>query len=77
MGSVVYDFYNPEFILLGRVDEEAEIKVKEFYKTITDATVFTTSLENAELIKVSYNTDRKSTRLNSSHSQQSRMPSSA
>jgi len=56
MGTVVYDFYNPEFILLGRVDEEAEIKVKEFYKTITDATVFTTSLENAELIKVSYNT---------------------
>ena len=56
MGTVVFDFYNPEFILLGHVDNEAEIKVKEFYKTITDAEVFSTSLENAEMIKVSYNT---------------------
>ena len=56
MGSVVYDFYNPEFILLGHIDDEAEKKVKEFYKTITDAEVFSTTLENAEMIKVSYNT---------------------
>lgn len=57
MGTVVYDFYNPEFILLGRVDETAETKVKEFYHTINpSAEVFSTSLENAELIKVSYNT---------------------
>jgi UDPglucose 6-dehydrogenase len=56
MGTVVYDFYNPEFILLGRVDDDAELKVKEFYKTISDSTVYSTSLENAELIKVSYNT---------------------
>jgi UDPglucose 6-dehydrogenase len=56
MGTVVYDFYNPEFILLGRVNEDAEVKVKEFYKTITDSTIYSTSLENAELIKVSYNT---------------------
>lgn len=56
MGTVVNDFYNPEFILLGKVNQEAEDKVKAFYKTITDATVFSTSLENAELIKVSYNT---------------------
>ena len=56
MGTVVYDFYNPEFILLGRVDETAEAKVKEFYATITNGPVYSTSLENAELIKVSYNT---------------------
>ena len=56
MGTVVYDFYNPEFILLGRVNEDAEMKVKEFYKTITDSIIYSTSLENAELIKVSYNT---------------------
>jgi UDPglucose 6-dehydrogenase len=56
MGSVVYDFYNPEFILLGHIDDDAEKKVKEFYKTITDAEVFSTTLENAEMIKVSYNT---------------------
>jgi UDPglucose 6-dehydrogenase len=56
MGTVVFDFYNPEFILLGRVHQDAENKVKEFYKTITNAEVFSTSLENAEMIKVSYNT---------------------
>ena len=56
MGSVVYDFYNPEFILLGHIDDDAEKKVKEFYKTITNAEVFSTTLENAEMIKVSYNT---------------------
>ena len=56
MGTVVYDFYNPEFILLGHIDDDAEKKVKEFYKTITNAEVFSTTLENAEMIKVSYNT---------------------
>ena len=56
MGTVVNDFYFPEFILLGKVNQEAENKVKDFYKTISDSPVFSTSLENAELIKVSYNT---------------------
>jgi len=56
MGSVVYDFYNPEFILLGHVDDEAEQLVRQFYATITPAEVFSTTLENAEMIKVSYNT---------------------
>jgi UDPglucose 6-dehydrogenase len=56
MGTVLYDFYNPEFVLLGKVDDDAEKKVKEFYSTITNAPIFSTTLENAELIKVSYNT---------------------
>ena len=56
MGTVVYDFYNPEIVLLGYIDEEAHKKVIEFYKTITNAEVYSTSLENAEMIKVSYNT---------------------
>ena len=56
MGTVVNDFYYPEFVLLGKIDKEAEDKVKEFYKTITDSPVFSTTLENAEFIKVSYNT---------------------
>ena len=56
MGTVVFDFYNPEFILLGNVDTEAAEKVKEFYSTINNAVVYSTTLENAELIKVSYNT---------------------
>jgi UDPglucose 6-dehydrogenase len=56
MGSVVYDFYNPEFILLGHVNDDAEKLVRQFYATITPAEVFSTTLENAEMIKVSYNT---------------------
>lgn len=56
MGSVVFDFYNPEFILLGHVDDDAEKLVRQFYATITPAEVFSTTLENAEMIKVSYNT---------------------
>jgi UDPglucose 6-dehydrogenase len=56
MGTVLPDFYYPEFILLGHHDEVAQKKVVEFYATITDAPVYTTTLENAEMIKVSYNT---------------------
>ena len=36
-----------------------------------------TRLENGDVLVISQKVDRKSTRLNSSHSQQSRMPSSA
>lgn len=56
MGTVLYDFFNPEFILLGKIDETAEKVVTKFYETICSAKVFSTSLENAEMIKVSYNT---------------------
>lgn len=56
MGTVIPDLYNPEFILLGSVCDSAASTMVEFYKTITDAPVYTTTLENAEMIKVSYNT---------------------
>lgn len=56
MGTVVFDFYNPEFILLGYENEKAKEKVETFYKTITNAEVYSTNIENAEMIKVSYNT---------------------
>lgn len=56
MGTVLQDFYYPEFILLGGNDKEANNRVIEFYKTITSSQVFHTSIESAELIKVSYNT---------------------
>lgn len=56
MGTVLRDFYHPEFILLGANDKEASDKVTKFYSTICDAPVFKTSVENAELIKVCYNT---------------------
>lgn len=56
MGTVARDLVNPEFVLLGSVDRDASDKMIEFYKTITDAPVHKTTLENAELIKVTYNT---------------------
>tara|TARA_Y100000590_G_scaffold468603_1_gene652006 strand:- start:404 stop:1681 length:1278 start_codon:yes stop_codon:yes gene_type:complete len=56
MGTVLNDLYNPEFILLGVVDKDVKNLLLKFYKTITNSSVFTTNLENAEMIKVSYNT---------------------
>lgn len=57
MGTVLRDFYDPEFILLGsNSGDEVTDQVKSFYNTICRAPVYATTVENAELIKVSYNT---------------------
>lgn len=56
MGTVVQDFLHPEFILMGHVSDSGTKQLLDFYKTITDSPVYETSLENAEMIKVSYNT---------------------
>jgi len=56
MGTTMRDFLHPEFILFGQDDDWALKKIKKFYKTITHAPVFETTIENAELIKVCYNT---------------------
>ncbi|CAF1583318.1 unnamed protein product [Rotaria magnacalcarata] len=56
MGTTIRDFYNPEFILFGVHDSESAKKAETFYKTITDAPFYLTTIENAEMIKVSYNT---------------------
>ena len=56
MGSTIRDFLHPEFILFGVDDEEAAKKAQNFYKTICNSPFYKTTIENAELIKVSYNT---------------------
>ena len=56
MGTTMRDFLHPEFVLFGHDDDWALKKTKKFYKTITHAPVFETTIENAELIKVLYNT---------------------
>jgi UDPglucose 6-dehydrogenase len=56
MGSTIRDFYDPEFVLFGLRDEEARSKAKEFYGTIHSKPFYETTIENAELIKVAYNT---------------------
>lgn len=56
MGTTRNDFENPEFVLLGCDDEVVGDTVEGFYKTIHSKPVFRTSIRNAELIKVIYNT---------------------
>ncbi|HLH72104.1 MAG TPA: nucleotide sugar dehydrogenase [Chloroflexota bacterium] len=56
MGTTIRDFLNPEFVLFGVRDDEAAAKAEEFYRTLHDRPFYRTSIENAELIKVAYNT---------------------
>ena len=56
MGSTMRDFLHPEFVLFGVDDLEAYKVCKQFYKTVTNAPLYDTTIENAELIKVAYNT---------------------
>ena len=54
MGTTINDFLNPEFVLMGIDDVEAAKKLKLFYKTLHNKEVFECTLDEAELIKVSY-----------------------
>jgi UDPglucose 6-dehydrogenase len=54
MGTTVQDFLDPEFVLLGGDDRRTVWEV--YSEVVGDAPVVRTSVKNAELIKVSYNT---------------------
>lgn len=56
MGTTIPDYIDPEFVLLGGDDEDVLDVVTKFYATVHDSPVFRTTIENAELIKVAYNT---------------------
>ena len=56
MGTTIRDFLNPEFVLFGMRDPEAAENARELYGTLHSRPVYETSIENAELIKVAYNT---------------------
>lgn len=56
MGTVLQDYLNPEFNLIGVCSDEAADKLAEFYATINDAECVFTGVRTAEGIKVSYNT---------------------
>ena len=56
MGTTIEDFLNSEMILFGVDDKGAAKQAQKFYKTINKAPFHKTTLENAELIKVIYNT---------------------
>lgn len=56
MGTTMRDFLHPELVLLGVRDDDAAQRVEAFYKTVLEAPVYRTTIENAEAIKVAYNT---------------------
>jgi len=56
MGTTIPDFLNPEFVLFGVQSHAAATMAEIFYTTIHDKPFYKTSIENAELIKVAYNT---------------------
>lgn len=54
MGTVLADFLNPEFVLIGSYGDTKLLQ--DFYKTIHDKPLLVTDVTTAEAIKVSYNT---------------------
>ena len=56
MGTTIKDFTEPEFVLFGVDDTSAYEVAREFYATLHDRPVYKCTIEEAEMIKVSYNT---------------------
>lgn len=56
MGTTMRDFLYPEFVLFGIDDEHAASKAEIFYKTLHDKPFYRCTIEEAEMIKVTYNT---------------------
>tara|TARA_Y100000310_G_scaffold308407_1_gene351470 strand:- start:4833 stop:6056 length:1224 start_codon:yes stop_codon:yes gene_type:complete len=56
MGTTIADFTKPEFVLFGVDDQEAYETARAFYATLHDRPVYQCTIEEAEMIKVSYNT---------------------
>jgi UDPglucose 6-dehydrogenase len=56
MGTTMQDFLHPEMVLLGVSNENAAKRVEQLYASVTNAPIYRTSIENAEGIKVAYNT---------------------
>ncbi len=56
MGTTIKDFSSPEFVLFGVDDDSAYELATKFYSTIHDKPVYKCTIEEAEMIKVTYNT---------------------
>ena len=56
MGTVVRDFLETEFVLMGLHNEHAATQLRQFYDTIHQRPIFITDIRTAEGIKVLYNT---------------------
>jgi UDPglucose 6-dehydrogenase len=57
LGSVIHDFLNPDFLLIGEFDRKSGDVLTEYYSRImeNDPPVKRMSIENAELTKISLN----------------------
>lgn len=58
LGSIIRDFLNPDFTLIGELDERCGAQLEEVYSRVMEngAPAARMSLENAELTKISVNT---------------------
>jgi UDPglucose 6-dehydrogenase len=56
MGTAINDFLHPEFVLFGVDDDVAAAAAEKFYRTMHNAPFRRTTVEEAEIIKVLYNT---------------------
>lgn len=56
MGTVLADYLDPEFALIGVDDEQASQQLQVFYTSLFDKPHVVTDITTAEGIKVSYNT---------------------
>jgi len=58
LGSVIHDFLNPDFVLIGEFDERSGSTLEAFYAQILEnqAPCARMSIENAELTKIAVNT---------------------
>lgn len=55
VGNVVKDWLDPEFNLIGAFDTEVGERLRALFQTMNQSPMFVTTVENAELIKTSYN----------------------
>src|SRR6185437_11825857 len=58
LGSVIRDFLNPDFLLIGEFDDQSGALLERCYREIVmnQAPIARMSLENAELAKIAVNT---------------------
>jgi UDPglucose 6-dehydrogenase len=55
LGSVIHDFLNPDFVLLGASDPLTEARISAVYKKISDAPIACLPIVDAEIAKLAIN----------------------
>jgi UDPglucose 6-dehydrogenase len=56
MGTTLQDMLNPEFVLIGEYNKKSGDTIAAFYSRLVDAPLLRMSIENAETVKMAYNT---------------------